>query len=64
MEYERKTSHFDQPSQHFKQYTKGRNFFQGVDDPPVDPYIRAGIKPDLVAHKRSIWKRLVTLFNV
>lgn len=50
---------FDQPAKHFEKY---QNHFQGVNDPPVDPYIRAGIKPDLVAKKRSLWKRLAGLF--
>lgn len=35
--------------------------FQGANEPPVDPYIRTGIKPDLVKAKKSLWKRL---FNI
>lgn len=48
--------HFDQRSAGFRRYVTSH--FQHEGAPAVDPYIRAGLKPDLVKAKKSLWKKL------
>lgn len=56
------TSHFDKVSPRF-QRMGGQNFFQAAGAPPVDPYVRAGLKPDLTKKKFALWSKLRGLFQ-
>lgn len=59
---ERSQNHFDQPSKKFAAMSPAH--FQAEGAPPVDPYIRAGWKPDLVKAKRNLWKKFRTIVGV
>lgn len=59
---EKQPNHFDQQSKNWN--AKGAAHFEALGCPPVNPYVRAGIKPNLSKRKKAIWKKFAGYLGI